>query len=140
MTTKKSDTIKSYYEGIGRRKTSTARVRLYPTEKKEMDTFVVNDKGLQEFFSLDFLRTNAKAPLNLLADKIFDVTVKVQGGGITGQSDAIKLGLGRALLLFDETLKKELKDRGFLTRDSRKKERKKPGFKKARRAPQWAKR
>lgn len=128
-----------YYEGVGRRKSSTARVRITLSRKKE-NTLVVNDKPVSEYFDLAEQQNNIVKPLSVLGVENFDITVKVSGGGITGQADAIKLGIARALVKYDETLKKQLKDNNHLTRDPRVKERKKPGLKKARKSPQWAKR
>ncbi len=128
-----------YYEGVGRRKSSTARVRITLSRKKE-NTLLVNDKPVSEYFDLAEQQNNIIKPLSVLGVENFDITVKVSGGGITGQADAIKLGIARALVKYDETLKKQLKDNNHLTRDPRVKERKKPGLKKARKSPQWAKR
>lgn len=137
MATKSSKTP-TYYEAVGRRKTSTARVRVFMHSKKKNE-ITVNDKPLTEFFDVEELQTKVVAPLKVLAGGA-DVSIKVQGGGTTGQADAAQLGLARALVKFDAELKKQLKDNGLLTRDPRQKERKKPGLKKARRSPQWAKR
>ena len=128
-----------YYEGVGRRKSSTARVRITLSRKKET-SLIVNDKPISEYFDLAEQQNNIIKPLSVLGVENFDITVKVSGGGITGQADAIKLGIARALVKYDETLKKQLKDNNYLTRDPRVKERKKPGLKKARKSPQWAKR
>ena len=127
-----------YHYGLGKRKTSVAKVRLYEKGKGE---FTVNEKTLKEFFPVEKLQKAAVAPLKVtdLAKK-FDVVVLTNGGGITGQAEAVRLGVSRALIDFDPELKSVLKAEGFLTRDSRMKERKKPGLKKARRAPQWSKR
>ena len=137
MATKSSKTP-TYYEAVGRRKTSTARVRVV-THSKKKNEIIVNDKPLNEFFDVDELQSKVVAPLKVIAGGA-DVSIKVQGGGTTGQADAAQLGLARALVKFDPELKKQLKDNGLLTRDPRQKERKKPGLKKARRSPQWAKR
>jgi small subunit ribosomal protein S9 len=128
-----------YYEGVGRRKAATARVRVTLSRKKE-HSIIVNDKSLKEYFDLTDHQNNVVKPLSALGIENFDITVKVTGGGVTGQADAIQLGLSRALVKYDETLKKQLKDNNYLTRDPRVKERKKPGLKKARKSPQWAKR
>lgn len=128
-----------YYEGVGRRKSATARVRVTLSRKKE-HSIVVNDKVITEYFDIAEHQTNVIKPLSVLGVENFDITVKVSGGGITGQADAIQLGLARALVKYDENLKKQLKDNNYLTRDPRGKERKKPGLKKARKSPQWAKR
>lgn len=137
MATKSSKTP-TYYEAVGRRKTSTARVRVF-THSKKKNEITVNDKPLAEFFDVEELQAKVVSPLKILAGGA-DVSIKVQGGGTTGQADAAQLGLARALVKFDPELKKQLKDNGLLTRDPRQKERKKPGLKKARRSPQWAKR
>jgi small subunit ribosomal protein S9 len=137
MATKSSKTP-TYFEAVGRRKTSTARVRVFMHSKKKNE-ITVNDKPLTEFFDVEELQSKVVAPLKVLAGGA-DVSIKVHGGGTTGQADAAQLGLARALVKFDSELKKQLKDNGLLTRDPRQKERKKPGLKKARRAPQWAKR
>jgi small subunit ribosomal protein S9 len=128
-----------YYEGVGRRKSATARVRVTLSRKKE-HSIVVNDKAITEYFDIAEHQNNVIKPLSVLGVENFDITVKVSGGGITGQADAIQLGLARALVKYDESLKKQLKDNNYLTRDPRGKERKKPGLKKARKSPQWAKR
>jgi small subunit ribosomal protein S9 len=127
-----------YYEGIGRRKTSTARVRLHAGGT---GTITVNDKPVDEYFGRQTDAQNVAAPLKLAgAEKRFDVTVKVSGGGDTGQSDAVAMGVARALLETDPELKAMLRKAGYLTRDARAKERKKPGLKRARKAPQYTKR
>jgi small subunit ribosomal protein S9 len=127
-----------YYEGIGRRKTSTARVRLHTGGT---GTITVNDKPVAEYFGRDVDAQNVAAPLKLVgAEQRFDVTVKVSGGGDTGQADAVAMGVARALLESDPELKPMLRKAGYLTRDARAKERKKPGLKRARKAPQYTKR
>ena len=127
-----------YYEGIGRRKTSTARVRLHTGGT---GTITVNDKPVEQYFGRQTDAQNVAVPLKLAgADKRFDVTVKVSGGGDTGQSDAVAMGVARALLESDPELKPMLRKAGYLTRDARAKERKKPGLKRARKAPQYTKR
>ncbi len=127
-----------YYEGIGRRKTSTARVRLHTGGTGEI---TVNDKPVDQYFGRQTDAQNVAAPLKLAgADKRFDVTVKVRGGGDTGQADAAAMGVARALLESDPELKPMLRKAGYLTRDARAKERKKPGLKRARKAPQYTKR
>jgi small subunit ribosomal protein S9 len=125
------------YAGTGRRKTSVARVRLIPGNGK----MTINKRDIEEYFDYETLRVIAREPLVLTEtlDK-FDVLVKVEGGGFTGQAGAVRHGLARALLEYDESLRPILKKAGFLTRDSRMKERKKYGLKKARRAPQFSKR
>jgi small subunit ribosomal protein S9 len=127
-----------YYEGIGRRKTSTARVRLHTGGT---GTIMVNDKPVEQYFGRQTDAQNVAAPLKLAGvDKRFDVTVKVSGGGDTGQADAVAMGVARALLESDPELKPMLRKAGYLTRDARAKERKKPGLKRARKAPQYTKR
>ena len=128
---------KPYYYGTGRRKSSVARVRVYNGTGK----VTINDRDIDDYFGLETLKLIVRAPLVLLGveDK-FDVVVRVAGGGISGQAGAIRHGLSRALLNYDENLRPELKKAGFLTRDPRMKERKKYGLKAARRAPQFSKR
>lgn len=128
-----------YYEGLGRRKEATARVRLHTggTGNK----FVVNDKPMTDYFSREFDRIMLTKPLEVTGTNgRFDVTVKVNGGGVTGQTDAIRLAMARALLKADPEYRKKLRENGLLTRNSRAKERKKPGLKRARKAPQYTKR
>lgn len=136
MTTKTTTT--KYIEAVGRRKTSTARVRLTEASK---NSFVINGLKLEEYFSTKVLQNTVKEALELkkLPAK-YSVTVVTKGGGITAQAEAIRHGIARVLLEIDEELKKDLKKAGFLKRDPRMKERKKFGLKKARRAPQWNKR
>lgn len=123
--------------GTGRRKTSTARVYLTSGTGK----ITVNDRSLDEFFGRETGRMIVRQPLELaqLADR-FDVTVTVAGGGITGQAGAIRHGITRALIEYDETLRSPLRKAGFVTRDAREVERKKVGRRKARRGPQYSKR
>jgi small subunit ribosomal protein S9 len=128
---------KVQYIATGRRKKAIARVRLVPGEGK----VTINKRDQSEYFGLETLRMIANQPLVLTGTKDkFDVLVNVNGGGYTGQAGAIRHGISRALLKSDETLRGELKKAGFLTRDSRMKERKKYGLKKARKAPQFSKR
>ncbi len=126
-----------YIEGIGRRKTSTARVRVYPGE----NGFVVNDKEVSEYFKTDSQRIEANAPIVKvsLPEKV-GISVKVSGGGLASQAGAVSLGLARAVAKIDPTLRVGLRNNDLLTRDPRMVERKKYGLKKARRSPQWAKR
>ena len=127
-----------YYEGIGRRKESTARVRIMSGS----GNFVVNEKPVKDYFTrmgdvgriLAPLRTVGENPSHL------DISVLVQGGGVTGQTGAVQLGIARALLLMNPDLRPALRGAGFLTRDARAKERKKPGLKRARKAPTYTKR
>ena len=126
-----------YYEGIGRRKASTARVRLM----NGTGEFVVNQKPLEEFFTRPGDPQTILQPLEAVGRRTsLDVSVIVQGGGVTGQTDAVQLGIARALLKLDPDLKPALRKSGFLTRDPREKERKKPGLKRARKAPTYTKR
>lgn len=127
-----------YFEAVGRRKTSVARVRIYPEDSSV--GFIINNKSSQEYFNTEALASNAIAPLKKIDMMKFGVTVQAKGGGITGQSDAVKLGIARALVKYDENLRLQLKKLGYLKRDPRAKERKKYGLKGARRAPQWSKR
>lgn len=127
-----------YLFGIGRRKSATAQVRVY---KKGTGAVTVNGKDLKVYFPLAAQQDIATSPLKIVGQvEKLDVVVKVLGGGFMSQTEAMRHGLSRALLLLNQNFKKPLKKAGFLTRDSRKKERKKPGLKRARKAPQWAKR
>jgi small subunit ribosomal protein S9 len=126
-----------YFYGTGRRKTSSARVRLYPGETG----FVVNGKPAEEFFSRPMDLRDASAPLAATQTlEQFRVSVVVAGGGVTGQAGAIRQGVARALVVADPEFKAAMRQGGFLTRDAREKERKKPGLKRARKAPQYTKR
>ncbi len=128
-----------YYEGIGRRKTSTARVRIYPGGTGSV---IINDKPGEEFLPRFGDLARALAPLRALGlDNAYNVTVHVSGGGVTGQADAICLGLARALVKMNPDVRSTLRSEGdLLTRDPREKERKKPGLKRARKAPTYTKR
>lgn len=129
-----------YFYAVGRRKTAVARVKIFP-KKKSGFSLLINGKKNEDFFSIKRLIPLAESPLALVGEeKGFNAEVKVSGGGINAQAEAVRLGIARALIVFDKDYKKELKAQGFLTRDSRKVERKKPGLKKARKSPQWAKR
>ena len=134
----KSTDPKKYFETIGRRKTSSARVRLYTQGKKGI---VVNGKDYKEYFNTSILQKVVVNPLEILkcAEK-FGFTIVVKGGGMSGQAGACRHGIARALIALNPYFKKRLKKSGFLTRDPRMRERKKPGLKRARRAPQWSKR
>ncbi len=125
------------YYGTGRRKTSTARVYITPGSGK----ITVNERTLDQFFGRETGRMIVRQPLELvqMTDK-FDIDVAVEGGGITGQAGAIRLGLTRALMSYDETLRRSLRTAGFVTRDAREVERKKVGRRKARRGTQFSKR
>jgi small subunit ribosomal protein S9 len=126
-----------YYEGIGRRKTSTARVRIMSGSGQIM----VNDKLAEAFFTRLGDMENILAPLQATnMEGKLDISVKVRGGGVTGQAGAVAHGLARALVEMDPELRPVMRDRGFLTRDARMKERKKPGLKRARKAPTYTKR
>ncbi len=126
-----------YYEGVGRRKSAVARVRLFAGS----GAFTVNEKPVNEYFPVVNLATQALSPLRATQnEQRFTVTAMVKGGGPVGQSDAVSLGLARALLAADEGFKAALRKAGLLTRDAREKERKKPGLKKARKAKQYTKR
>jgi small subunit ribosomal protein S9 len=131
------DKTGGYFWGTGRRKTATARVRLRPGQ----GAVQVNGKPLEKFFPRETDRTAVQSPLKFskLATA-FDVFARVNGGGITGQAEAIRMGISRALLLYDRNLEKALRDEGFLTRDSRMVERKKYGQAGARRRFQFSKR
>ena len=134
----KKSTNKVNYYGTGRRKDAVARVRLVPGTGK----ITINDKDIDDYFGLDTLKLIVRQPLEATetAGK-FDVIAKAEGGGISGQAGAIRHGIARALVVADEeAYKATLKTEGFLTRDSRMKERKKPGLKKARKASQFSKR
>lgn len=128
---------KAYFYGTGRRKSSIARVRVFPGT----GSVTINDRPIDDYFGLDTLKLIVNQPLaatNTLGK--FDLVVKVKGGGYTGQAGAIRHGLSRALLQANEEFRAVLKKAGFLTRDPRMKERKKYGLKAARRAPQFSKR
>jgi small subunit ribosomal protein S9 len=131
---------RQYYEGIGRRKRASARVRLFLDEEAS-GGFVVNGKDVKEFFPREGDFTTLSGPLADvdLVGKV-DISVLVYGGGITGQTSAVRLGIARALVKYDENLRDSLRGGGHLTRDPRIKERKKPGLKRARKAPTYTKR
>jgi len=131
-----SDDVR-YYEAVGRRKRAVARVRLYPGDGQ----IVINNKELKEYFGRPQDWTGVTAPLELTNNEgRFNLSVLVKGGGITGQAHAIRHGVARALLVADPDLRAALRRAGYLTRDPREKERKKPGLKRARKAPQYTKR
>ena len=144
---KESKTVKEakglsgkYYYAVGRRKSSVSQVRLYLTDSGNK-TVIVNDKDISDYFTISRHSEMVKAPLVAAGlEEKFDVSIKSSGGGIMGQAEAAKLGVARALVVYDEGLRKAMKGAGFLTRDARVVERKKPGKRKARRSPQWAKR
>ncbi|WP_119071918.1 30S ribosomal protein S9 [Aggregatilinea lenta] len=127
-----------YYEGIGRRKRSTARVRLWTGGD---GSIVINDKPGEDFLSREGDLHLATAPLRAVAQEAaYNVTVKVNGGGVTGQRDAIQLGIARALVEIEPEWRSTLRQADFMSRDPRIKERKKPGLKRARKAPTYTKR
>jgi small subunit ribosomal protein S9 len=129
---------KVQYWGTGRRKKAVARVRLLPAGD---GTITINGKSIDEYLCLDTLKVIVRQPLVLVgAEAKYDVVVNVCGGGYTGQAGAIRHGIARAMLEAEPETRTALKKAGFLTRDSRMKERKKYGLKKARRAPQFSKR
>jgi len=126
-----------YYEGIGRRKASTARVRIMSGS----GDFIVNERSLEDYFPRLGDSQLILEPLDVVGQReSLDVTVLVEGGGVTGQTGAVRLGIARALLNMNPELKPLLRKSGFMTRDPREKERKKPGLKRARKAPTYTKR
>ena len=135
--TAKTTTTK-YFEAVGRRKTATARVRLFPGTKAG---FEINGKALEAYFPVKEMQLNVTDPItNAKPAEKFHITAKLTGGGISAQSEALRHGISRALLEYDLELRGKLKKLGFLRRDPRAKERRKFGFKKARKSPQWSKR
>lgn len=143
MADKKEQSKEKYWEAVGRRKTSTARVRITPGTKT---SFVVNGKDVKDYFQTEETRRIVHAPVSNSAKEGADmptkwsVEAKVMGGGFHSQAEAVRHGISRALVDFDAALRGNLKDLGFLKRDPRAKERRKFGLKKARKAPQWSKR
>ncbi len=127
-----------YYEGIGRRKESTARVRI----ASGTGLFTVNQKNLEDYFGRNGDVQTVTSALQAAGEarNTLDISVTVKGGGVTGQTDAVMMGLARALLLMKPDAHNALRKGGFLTRDARVKERKKPGLKRARKAPTYTKR
>ena len=127
-----------YYEGVGRRKRSTARVRI----TKGSGAFVVNTKTLEDYFPTERDNKTVTDPLEILTGNRsdYDISVLVKGGGVIGQAASVRLGLARAILKMEPELRLELSHAGFLSRDAREKERKKPGLKGARKAPTYTKR
>jgi small subunit ribosomal protein S9 len=127
-----------FVNATGRRKTATAQVRLYKNGK---GIIIINKQKFNQYFSTAILKTIVSQPLKLTGNlKDLDFSILVKGGGKKAQAEAVRHGIARSLIEFDKKFKPPLKAKGWLTRDSRKKERKKPGLKKARRAPQWSKR
>lgn len=134
---KSGEKKKDYLYAVGRRKTAIAQVRIY---KKGSGKITINNKPFNKYFSLNEQEI-VKFPLKLIGQlEKLDVTVKVLGGGLHSQAEAIRHGIARALIQLNPNFRKPLKKAGFITRDAREKERKKPGLKRARRAPQWQKR
>ena len=127
-----------YYEGVGRRKRSTARVRI----TKGSGAFVINSKTMEEYFPTERDIKTVTDPLNIMTTSRtdYDISVLVKGGGVIGQAASVRLGLARAILKMDPELRLELSHAGYLSRDAREKERKKPGLKGARKAPTYTKR
>ena len=126
-----------YFYGTGRRKESVARVRLYAGTGK----ITINDRDIDDYFGLETLKLIVRQPLTLTeTGEKLDVVCRVNGGGVTGQAGAIRHGITRALMEYDETLRPALRAAGFVTRDARRVERKKVGLHKARRRPQYSKR
>lgn len=131
-------TTGKYFEAVGRRKTAIARVRLFPGTKAGYE---VNGKSLETYFPVrEMQMTATEAITHGKAAEKFHITVKLVGGGISAQADAMRHGIARALTIYDAELRGRLKKAGFLKRDPRAKERRKFGFKKARKSPQWSKR
>jgi small subunit ribosomal protein S9 len=129
---------KKYIGATGRRKSSVATVKLYVKGKGE---FLINHQKISKYFGYSRLEEIAKSSLLETSNlENIDISAKVSGGGLVGQAQAIRLAIARALIVMEEELKPALRKAGFLTVDSRVKERKKPGLKRARRAPQWSKR
>jgi small subunit ribosomal protein S9 len=140
MTTKDTQKISAthYIEAIGRRKNAIARVRIFTASK---NSYTINEREIEEYFPVSELRRNVMGVFGSVdIPEKFKVSIHVKGGGITAQSEAISLGIARALILFNPELRDALKKAGLLKRDARVKERKKPGLKKARKASQWSKR
>lgn len=130
-----------YYEGLGRRKTAVARVRISKSLNSKDNNLIVNEKSYKEYFVMQKQHKTIFSPLEILdlSGKL-KASIKVFGGGLNAQAEAIRHGISRALVVMDESNKSKLRKAGYLTRDSRMVERKKYGLKKARRAPQWKKR
>ncbi len=136
--TEETTSTGAYIFAVGRRKTSIARVKLVKNGK---GTITINGRPVAEYFTTFELLNAVQLPLKTSGQETaLDVIANVEGGGIHGQSEAVRLGISRALIELNPTFRKTLKKLGFLTRDPRAKERKKPGLRKARRAPQWSKR
>lgn len=139
MVSQKGDS-EHYYEAVGRRKTSHARVRIREGIKRSASPVIINARSLHDYFPMSALQHMVTQPLEKLGLSGIRVEANVSGGGIHSQAEAVRHGVARALVKKDPAVKPLLKVHGFLTRDARAKERRKFGLKKARRAPQWAKR
>jgi small subunit ribosomal protein S9 len=126
-----------YFYGLGRRKCAIAQVRLFPSGDGQI---LINGRPSREYFGREALDITVQAPLRAVEGTPYNIIARVIGGGLTGQAEAIRLGIARALVVADEASRAALRTRGLLTRDARVKERKKPGLKRARRAPQYTKR
>src|SRR3989344_449052 len=134
----KTPKLSRYFEAVGRRKTASARVRIWEDKSGK---FSINNKDYNTYLSVEKLASSVSAPLRKIKMlNKFSVSAKVNGGGITGQAEAVRHDLARALTMYDPDLRTTLKKSGYLKRDPRKVERKKPGLKKARKAAQWSKR
>ena len=134
----KPEEKRDYIYAVGRRKSAVARIRFFP---QGTGSFTVNKKSVEAYFSTFESQKIAREALEKIEAKgIYDVSAYVRGGGVAGQADAVRLGIARALVKFNEDFKKPMRSLSFLTRDPRVKERKKPGLKRARRAPQFSKR
>ena len=133
-----TETTNKYIETVGRRKTSIARARITPNTKSSI---IINDKSIEDYFKVAEQRAIVVDAIteSKLSQK-FNITIMVSGGGVNSQAEAIRHAIARALIIFDTTLRKDLKKAGYLKRDPRAKERRKFGLKKARKAPQWSKR
>jgi small subunit ribosomal protein S9 len=137
MVKNKTNKNPEYYEGVGRRKTSIARVRIYPLKKDKV--FLVNNKDIDNYFKNPEFRKIIESPFRKIGS-VFYATARVSGGGTKSQASALKLGISRALVVFNPDFRTILRASDYLTRDARVRERKKFGLKRARRAPQWRKR
>jgi small subunit ribosomal protein S9 len=137
---KKTEKKERYFEAVGRRKTAVARVRIFPESKGSKNDILVNEKDFEKYFPTKKEQKVVTAPFDKLTLTGIKTTVKVGGGGLKAQAEAVRLGASRALISFDPELRPRLKAFGYLTRDPRMVERKKPGLRKARRPQQWRKR
>jgi small subunit ribosomal protein S9 len=137
MPTTKEKNNERYTEAVGRRKTSSARVRITPAPK---NTFKINERDLASYFPTEELRKIVEEAVSKVKAGNFNISAHIKGGGVHSQAEALRHGIARALVKFDESSKTKLKGAGFLKRDPRSKERRKFGLKKARKAPQWSKR